>query len=550
MNNRIMAAFAPHRVRVMALAAFLSLGMASCDVTDLQPLDALPETAAFSTPDRIGLAVTGVYNAAQSGYYDPLNGTALGTRGYPFGSAATALGDVRGEDVVDMAGFFGIVGLNNITPSSPNVVNMWSNLYSTINQANLVIDGVRTAAQNGVISATDAEAYEGEMRFLRALSYHELVINFAKPYNDNNGNNPGVPYRDFPVNNPAALERARALGRTPVNEVYTKMLEDLDFAESKLPANRAGTLKVTRATKGAAIALKQRLRIHQSNWAQAKVEGDKLITGTTTFTAPAANGGYALQATPEAASQGRASVTNENIFSIENSSDDNSTTNGSLGSVFGSPAAAPAGIGGRGLESISPNLLNASFVPCDDRRRTGLTQQNGAAGAVFSAKYKDAATYSDFAPIIRYAEVLLNQAEAEANLGATGEVRALTLLNAVRGRAVSAADLYAGLTGDALIRAILNERRIELVSEGFRWDDIHRLSAGPSVRFSPRPGGGIPRKLDASQAVGANYNCTTRPVINGSVADIPYSDYRFLWPIPAAEIANNPTLASQQNPGY
>ncbi|KAA9338750.1 RagB/SusD family nutrient uptake outer membrane protein [Hymenobacter busanensis] len=532
----------------MALVAFLALGSTGCEVTDLQPQDAISETLAFNTPDRIALAVTGVYNAAQSGYYDALNGTALGTRGYPFGSAATALGDVRGEDVVDMAGFFGIVGLNNITPSSPNVVNMWNNLYSTINQANVVIEGVRKAATAGTITAANAAIYEGEMRFLRALSYHELLLNFARPYNDNNGSNPGVPYRDFPVNTIESLEKARALDRSSVSVVYDKMLEDLDYAETNLPGTRGGSLKVTRATKGAAIALKQRLRIHQSKWAEAKAEGDKLVTGTTTFTAPAANGGYSLQGSPDAAAPGRTTVTSENIFSIENSADDNATTNGSLASVFGSAAATPVGVGGRGLEAISPNLFNASFIPCNDRRRTTLMQQN--AGAYYSFKYKDAATYSDFAPLIRYAEVILNQAEAEANIGGANSVRALALLNAVRGRAVDAADLYVGLTGDALIQAILNERRIELIAEGFRWDDIHRLSVGPSVRFSPRPGGGIPRKLDSSQAIAANYNCTTRPAINGSVADIPYTDYRFLWPIPASEIANNPGLKGKNNPGY
>jgi hypothetical protein len=35
----------------------------------------------------------------------------------------------------------------------------------------------------------------------------------------------------------------------------------------------------------------------------------------------------------------------------------------------------------------------------------------------------------------------------------------------------------------------------------------------------------------------------------GTVA-IPYSDFRFLWPIPQDEINANPTLAKEQNPGW
>ncbi|UYZ59226.1 RagB/SusD family nutrient uptake outer membrane protein [Hymenobacter latericus] len=547
--NNVLFRFAPLSLRAMALAAFLSLGMSSCDVTDLEPKDAITESAAFTTPERIALAVTGVYNAAQSGFYDPLNGGALQTRGYPFGSAATEFGDVRGEDVVDMAGFFGIVYSNVQTPSSPNVVGMWSNLYALINQCNVVIEGVRAAQQRGTIDQATAAAYEGECRYLRALAYHELLLHFARPFSDNNGSSLGVPYRDFAVNTSATLERAKTAGRNTVAEVYTGMLADLDFAEQSLPTTRTGNLRVTRVTKGAAIALKQRLRQHQQNWAAAKAEGDKLVAVSTAapggFSSPL--GGYQLQATPQAAFPGGTSVTAENIFSIENSSDDNPGVNGALPNFFGSPATAPVGVQGRGLIAISPILFNASFWPCNDLRRTQLLQPNNATPARYhSFKYKDAATNTDFAPISRYAEVLLNQAEAEARLG--NSVRAVALLNAVRGRAVQAADLYpVTLTGDALVQAILNERRIELLAEGFRWDDIHRLSP---TSFSPRATGGIPAKAGNAQSVVANYACGTSPALTPSVSAIPYSDYRFLWPIPAIEVANNPVLAAQQNPGY
>lgn len=547
MKSRIMACFAPKSARVVALTTFLTLGLSACEVTDLQPKDAIPESSAFSTPERVTLAVTGVYNAAQSGFYDALNGTALGTRGYPFGAAANALGDARGEDVIDIAGFFLIVYSNNITTASPNLVNMWLNLYAVINQSNIVIAGLQSAVQSGVITQETANIAEGEVRFLRALSYHELIINFSKPFTDNNGNNPGVPYRDTPTNTVSAIEQARTVDRGTVANIYTKILEDLNFAEQNLPA----TGSKVRATKGAAIALKQRVHLHKADWAAAKAEGDKLISGTTTFTSPI--GAYTLQATPEAASPGRTNTTSESIFSIENSADDNATTNGSLGSIFGSPNSAtqPApdqpGISGRGLLAVSPNLYNATFWPCNDRRRTGLLQL-ARDGRYYLFKYKDAATYTDYAPIIRYAEVILNQAEAEARLNNT--TQGLALLNVIRNRAVpEGPGRYTAFASSVeLTRAILNERRIELLGEGFRWDDIHRLSRDP--QFSPVSGGGIPSKLGTAQATAASYTCASGTTIAGTNAVIPYTDYRFLWPIPSTEIANNPTLAGQQNPGY
>lgn len=538
------------QTRLVTLTSVLALGLASCEVTDLSPKDALPEISAFEDAAKAELSVAGMYNAAQSGFYDPLNGTAIAVRGYPFGAAATELADARGEDIVDMAGFFGIVYQNTITPASPNVVNMWSTLYALINQANVTIEGVKGASTRGVLSADVALGYEGEARYLRALAYHELLQHFARPYADGAGNKPGVPYRDFAINTPETVERAKSQGRNTVGEVYTKILEDLTFAETNLPATRTGGIanKVTRATKGAAIALKQRVYLHQGNWSAAVTEGDKIISAAAPFTS--AVGGYRLAASAGAAFPGGAATSDENIFSIENSSDDNPGVNGALPSMFGSPntgAQNPAGIQGRGLLAISPLLFNASFWTCGDARRTELLQRT--ATRYFTFKYKDARTNTDFAPISRYAEVILNQAEALARLG-TASDRALNLLNAVRNRAVSGADQYSAANGnvpvgDALTQAILNERRIEFLAEGFRWDDIHRLAVDP--KFSTA---GIPRKAGSAQAVIANYNCAAPPAIAGTVAAIPYSDPRFLWPLPAVELANNPTLATQQNPGY
>ncbi len=58
----------------------------------------------------------------------------------------------------------------------------------------------------------------------------------------------------------------------------------------------------TNVTKGAAIALKQRLRLHQGNYPEAIREGNKLISTSAPFTS--AIGGFALVATPQAAFPG------------------------------------------------------------------------------------------------------------------------------------------------------------------------------------------------------------------------------------------------------
>lgn len=85
---------------------------------------------------------------------------------------------------------------------------------------------------------------------------------------------------------------------------------------------------------------------------------------------------------------------------------------------------------------------------------------------------------------IRYAEVLLNQAECAAEIGNLGTAQeAYTNLIAIRKRAgiqAGANGLYglqAGMTHDQMIAAIMNERKIELAFEGKRYWDLRRRKA-------------------------------------------------------------------------
>lgn len=529
-NNRL-------RLAVTAPALALSLLFSSCDkeVTDLKPYDRITEISAFESPERVELAMAGVYDAAQSGFY--LGGA---VRGYPFGAASIEQGDMRGEDMLNVATFYAITYGATYNASSANNQYMWETLYALINKANVVIEGVQGAAEKGVITAEKAKAYEGEARFLRALAHHELLIQFARPYKHSaDASHAGVPYRTTAVNTPARVDEAKEQGRNTVKESYDKLIEDLNFAEVNLPDTRTGSLKITRATKGAAIALKTRVLLHKGDFAGVITEGNKIVGSTAPYTSTI--GGYALAAKPDVPFASYANNT-ESVFSIENSTTDNAGVNGGLPAMYGiSPA--------RGLVAISPIIYNASFWKADDLRRTLLTTNNGR--AYFSTKYRDAATNSDYAPLIRYSEVLLNMAEAVARTSATVDARAVSLLNAVRNRSVTnVADQYtiaSFLTNDALIQAILNERRIEFLGEGRRWADIHRLAKDPVYNT-----GGIPAKVAYGNTTFASWSAASGSVAASSlkIAAVPYDDYRFIWPLPITEVNANPVLAAQQNPGY
>jgi hypothetical protein len=511
-------------------------------VTDLEPKNAVSSTTIPADSSNIELAVAGVYRSAQSQLYgyNGGNGTPNGgdNRGYAFGAAHIEQGEMRGEDLVNTQGFFTIVYQNTQTSSSPNCVNFWSALFEVVNQANSVIDALGTTK---AVKPATAAAYLGELRFLRAMAYHDLLIFFARPYGDNPTTNLGVPYRTTPSQRDPV--GATAMTRNTVDDCYNKIIADLDFAEANLPDTRDN--QVTRATKGAAIALKTRVYQHMNNWAKVIAEASKLASPSLTPVSPI--GGYKLNADPFDAFKNP--TTAESILSSEYSSVDQGSVNGGLGGAF-----QPTEFNGRGLIGVSPNLYNKSFWLANDLRReaansaTGGYIVNGSLGAnkfiYYINKYQDAVTNTDWAPLIRYSEVLLNYSEA---LARTGDLpNSLLLLNAVRNRAVGAGNAYTTFaTQNAQIQAVLDERRIELIGEGRRWPDIHRLSTDPVFVTG---GGGVPAKLLYSQVTASSYVVGSNATIAGSVKALPYSDYRFVWPVSNTEIANNPNVA--QNPGY
>jgi len=126
----------------------------------------------------------------------------------------------------------------------------------------------------------------------------------------------------------------------------------------------------------------------------------------------------------------------------------------------------------------------------------------------------NAGNLPDYTPVMRYAEVMLNLAEALATVNGV-DARAIALLNAVRQRS-DATTVFAPATQAALIAAILNERRIELLGEGSRSRDVLRLG----LTFAAKD---IAPAVTPTQA-------------------------QYIWPIPLIERQRNPLMT--QNPGY
>lgn len=506
--------------------------MISCSdetVLDLSPINNISLTDAFSTPSLIESSVNGMYNAAAIGQYNSTNPN--GGRGYIWGAAFVQQGDNRGEDVVNVATFYQLTYTATYDPTTANNVYYWIDAYRLINRCNLVIEGVTAAAANGIITQEVANDYIGQAKFLRGITHFELLVHFARPYQFTAGaSHPGIPYREVGIDTQAEIDAELAVGRSTVGEVYQKVLQDLDDAESLIT-----NTDLVKASTNAAVAFKTRVYLHMRDWNQVITEGNKIL------------GDYALTSSPNGPFNDSYGNT-ESIFSLTQAATLNPGVNAALASQYNR----------RQLVAISPIAWRNPFWLEDDLRRednsTPTDVGNGmvftASGAKFTLKYKDGVNYTDASPVIRYAEVLLNMAEAHARKASPDLPASLALLNEVRNRSLADTASQAYTDSDfgspaEMVEGIIAERRIEFLMEGRRWSDIHRLQGDDLT-----PINGIPQKIANGAPAEELYELGTPYDGPYGVPAVPYDDFKFVWPIPQVEINANPTLAEQQNPGW
>jgi hypothetical protein len=473
------------KIKILSFA-LAALFFTACKKENLAPIPqtALSDAVAFQSPERVAQQVNGMYAAVKSGQF--------------YGGRYIVYNEIRGEDHLNQTqnGVTGFQTWNfTVTPTTNEVQNLWGAAYQAINRINVVLLGLETSP----ISDQLKNQYRGEARFLRGLSYFALVTMYGRPFWDGNGDKPGVPLYLEPQVSSGSNERARAT----VAQVYTQILEDLNFAEANLPATYANaTLNTTRAHKNTAIAFKTRVYLNMRRYADVITEANKIVPTNAPFVAPT---GVQHRLEANVANLYGASPTlgTEIIFGFPFSTLDLPGTQNSLNQYY-SPSPA-----GNGDYSLNPSgiVANTGWRTTDARRNFIGTSGTRTILRKFTSN-------TDLVPIIRYAEVMLNLAEALARTNGLN-TRAVALLNAVRQRS-DATMVLAPATAQELIDMILTERRIEFLGEGLRALDIMRLGLT------------FPAK--------------------GVAPAIAPSDAQYIWPIPLSELLVN--KAAQQNTGY
>lgn len=475
-----------------ACAVALTLLATSCntDLLNPQPKTLLKTEVIFDTPSRVEQQVNGVYRLLKSGQF-------LGGRGLVYG-------DIRADNFLN-ATSNGVTGLDTwrhtLVSSTNEVNNLWSAAYSAINNANLLLDGLQANQDKFVppLFAADyvqvtVPRYQAEARFCRALAYLHLIQLYARPYQDDNGSKPGVPLRLLPER---GLEN-NDLARSTVAQIYDQILADLNFAEQNLPLTYSSAfLNVTRAHRNSAIALKTRVYLNMGRYADVITEANKIVSASAPFVA---SSGVPHALVPSVTSVFASPYTTvESIFSMPFSVNDLPGTQNGLGSYYN---PGPLGVGDYFLNPAAIYGNTTSWPQADARRQ--MTSISG--GRAFLRKFPSGPQHLDNVPVIRYAEVLLNLSEAIARTSSGVDARALSLLNEVRRRSDASVTLNPA-DNAALITAIMTERNIELLGEGFRTNDFVRLVQT------------IPGK--------------------GSVGSVPPAAAVYVWPIPIIELNAN-----------
>ena len=463
------------------------VGLSACkkDFLDTVPQTTVAESDAFSSAAKITAHVNNLYKQLQSP-------TFYGGRYLIFNEQrADEFGQNDGNAAAGSA-----VWNQNVASTNDFVNNVWSAGYTAINASNILISQL---GKSTLVSDSLKRNYTAEAKFVRAISYLSLIQTYAKPYAlDKNGL--GVPLRLTPITSSGFND----LARSSINDVYAQIIKDLNEAESDLPTSYASaSLNSSRAHKSTAIALKTRVYLITGDFEKVISEASKIVSLASPYQYSAGAVTHKLELNIAAVFSGNY-IGSESIFSIPfaNSTTETPPTQSSLAFTYLSQPIMF--LAANGIVS-NPALNTAADA------RSGLIATNAAKQKVLKKFAITTAPFRDYVPVIRYAEVLLNLAEAAANTGDL--VTGSSLLKAVRNRSNPTYTFPETEidTKDALINTILLERRIELVGEGFRLGDLQRKLLS------------LPAKTGS---IG------TAPIVNVSASN-------YIWPIPSGELSAN-----------
>ncbi len=398
----------------------------------------------------------------------------------------------------------------NKSANNGAMMNLWRGCYKAILNANEVIEfSALTVGDQDDINNLVGQAY-----FVRAFSYFYLVRSWGK-----------IPLY-------TSVSPSIDMELSEVADVYKVMIDDLMHAEQLLPVKQD---LVGLPSQGAAKTLLSEVYLTQAGWplkiessyALAAAKAKEVIDNKATY-------GYGLLSDYKNLWLRAYDNSEESIFSLQYDNADGATAFHISGK-----SSMPEGEE-NGWDDFFTELNFFNEFPEGARKdatfRTNFLTSDGATvhytesktkhpyyakfrdGAVDEANPSTAGFFNKAAyMLIRYAEVLLIYAEAQARAEGAPSAAAYDALNQVRFRAGLAP--LSGLSSDVFITTVIDEKGWELAGEGQRWYDLIRTEKVTEV---------VSKRSSDEQVK-----------INGSTETDNY-----YAPIPESEILLNPNLGN------
>lgn len=407
-----------------------------------------------------------------------------------------------------------------MNPGSALSENLYANNYYLISRANYLLEAASRIVPTTTADQDKLNKVIAECRFLRAFAHFELLTYYSVDLKD--PNSLGVPVIDYIVN---VTDRPI---RGSVAEGLALVNSDLDFAYQFLPA--AGN--VNYLSKDAVTALQARIALYTGDLPTAISKADTLIQAY-----PLANPATYVNLWKDVYSGGQDGA----IFVLKRLAANAAIADlwRNLGSYI---SGAPWYEIGRALfNKLDDNDVRKGVI-------VNLAPYNAsdpsASGSLIDPDYQNSINYRADDILLLYKYPGSNQGErhndlkvfrveemylikAEALISTDLNQAAAVIQDLVNSRFTANAPTISYTSAQAAYAGVLEQRRIELALEGFRWVDLKRLGvlAGQGLDRDPK---------DLELA-----NNPVTPAV---------TSHMFTLPIPSRELAINPNLV--QNPGY
>ena len=452
--------------------------------------------------------------------------------------------------------------------SCPFVEEIWNQEYKVIRKCNIIIERA-PGVEERILSATEKKRVEAEARFLRAFCHFELARTFGK-----------APL----IVKAQSLTDELQVAPSSFADIVKFVKEECDLYADNLPLSYSDD-EAGHATKGAFLALKSRALLYLASplnssddsrkWADAaqaaqdvmdldiyklykltdtpyrsmafdKTAANKEVIFERRFTFPEAphnihmmwsldavdagswNGLYPTQNLVDAYETVNGKLTTDPTNTMYNKQDPYTKRDARFyqsiiynGSTWETHRMSMV------TNTVDPSK-NGSCKPQLGKARCGYGPKKFIEELDPSTNLYGGYAQSNNWPYIRYAEVLLNYAEAKNEELAAPDPSVYLAINEVRSRS-GQPDLPSGLSKIEMRERIKNERRIELLLEAHRFYDLRRWKDGDVL---------------AEPIMGMNIyddNVTLRYEVS-KVEDRIFNGTHYYLPIPLKEQEKNPLL--------